>query len=54
MKKKLQKIKRAWMNEREISTHVNNKSQIQTVQPEFTTWKYKVKLSAQAASGQVL
>ena len=54
MKKKLQKIKRTWMNEHEISTHVNNKSQIQTVQPEITTWKYKVKLSAEAASGHVL
>ena len=41
------------MNEHEISIHVNN-SRIQIVQPEFTTWKYKVKLSAEAASGGVL
>ena len=33
------------MNEHEISIHVNNNSQIQIVQPEFTTWKYKAKLS---------
>ena len=42
------------MNKHEISSlHVNN-SRIQIVQPEFTTWKYKVKLSAEAASGGVL
>ena len=33
------------MNEHEISIHVNSNSQIQIVQPEFTTWKYKAKLS---------
>ena len=27
---------------------------VQIVQHEFTTWKYKVKLSAEAASGGVL
>ena len=42
------------MNEHEISIQVNNNSGIQIVQPEFTTWKYKVKLSAEAASGSVL
>ena len=36
------------MNEHERSIHVNNNSQIQVVKPEFTTWKYKVKLSAEA------
>ena len=41
------------MNEHEISIHVNN-SRIQTGQSEFITWKYKVKLSAEAASGGVL
>ena len=38
------------MNEHEISIHVNN-SRIQIVQSEFTTCKYKVKLSAESASG---
>ena len=42
------------MNEHEISIYVNNNSQIKIVQPEFTTWKYKVKLSAEAASRGVL
>ena len=42
------------MNEHEISIHVNNKSRIKIVQPDFTTWKYKVKLSAEAATGHVL
>ena len=37
-----------------ISIHVNNNSRLQIVQPEFTTWKYKVKLSAEAANGAVL
>ena len=37
------------MNEHEISTYVNN-SRIQIRQPEFTSWKYKVELSAEAAS----
>ena len=37
------------MNEHEISIHVNN-SRLQIVQLEFTTWKYKVKLSAEAAN----
>ena len=27
---------------------------IQTVQPKFLTWKYKVKLNAEAANGGVL
>ena len=51
---KIIKIKRTWMNEHEISIHVNNKSRIQIVQPDFTTWKDKVKLSAEAATGHVL
>ena len=38
------------MNEHEISIHVNNNSGIEIVQPEFKTWKYKLKLSAEAAS----
>ena len=42
------------MNEHEISIRVNNNLRIQTVQPEFTTWKYKIKLSAEVASGGVL
>ena len=42
------------MNEHEISIQVSNSPRIQIVQPEFTTWKYKVKLSAEAASGGVL
>ena len=42
------------MNENEISIHVNSNSRIQVVQPESTTWKYKVKLNAEAASGGVL
>ena len=42
------------MNEHEISIHANNNSRLQIVQPEFTTWKCKVKLSAEAASGGVL
>ena len=50
---KITKIK-LQMNEHEISIHVNSNSRIQIVQPEFTTWKYKVKLSAEAASGGVL
>ena len=41
------------MNEHEISIHVND-SQLQIVQLEFTTQKYKVKLSAEAANGSVL
>ena len=40
------------MNELEISIHVNN-SRLQIVQPEFTIWKYKVKLSAKAANRSV-
>ena len=39
------------MNEHEMSIHVNNNSRIQIVQSEFTTCKYKVKLSAESASG---
>ena len=42
------------MNEHEISFQVNNNSGLQIVQPAFTTWKYKVKLSAEAANGSVL
>ena len=42
------------MNEHEISIHVNNNSRLQIVQPELTTWKYKVKLSAEVANGGVL
>ena len=38
------------MNEHESSIHVNNNSRIQVVKPAFTTWEYKVKLSAEAAS----
>ena len=41
------------MNEHEISIRVNN-ARIQVVRPEFTNWKYKLKLSAEAASGGVL
>ena len=48
VKKKLQK------NEHEISIRVNNNSGLQTVQPEFTIWKYKVKLSAEAANEGLL
>ena len=32
----------------------NNNSRLQIVQSEFTTWKYQVKLSTEAASGGVL
>ena len=42
------------MNEHEIYIHVNNNSRVETVHPEFTTWKYKTKLSAEAASRGVL
>ena len=45
--------KKLRMNEHEISIHVNN-SRIQILQSEFTTWKYKVKLGAEVASGGVL
>ena len=31
------------MNEHEISIQVKNNSRLQIVQPQFTTWKYKVK-----------
>ena len=41
------------MNEHEIFLHVNN-SRLQIVQFEFTTWKYKVELSAEAVNGSVL
>ena len=34
------------MNEHDISIHVNKNSRIQLVQPEFTTWKYKLDQSA--------
>ena len=53
MWKKITKTK-LQMNEHEISIHANNNSQIEIVQPEFTTWKYKVKLSVEAASRRVL
>ena len=49
---KIMKIK-LQMNEHEISFHVNN-SRLQIVQLEFTTQKYKVKLSAEAANRSVL
>ena len=42
------------MNEHEISVHVNNNSRLQIVQSEFTTWQYKLKLSAEAANESVL
>ena len=42
------------MNEHEISVQVSNNPRIQIVQLEFTTWKYKVKLNAEAASRAVL
>ena len=42
------------MNEHEISIQVSNSPRIQIVQPEFTTWKYKVKLNAEVASRAVL
>ena len=48
VKKKLQ------MNKHEICIHVNNNSRLQIVQPEFTIWKYKVKLSAEAANEGLL
>ena len=38
------------MNEHEISSHVSENSKLHIVQPEFSTWKYKVKLSAEAVS----
>ena len=49
---KITKVK-LQMNEHQISIHVNKNSRIQIVQPVFTTWKYIVKLSAEAASGDV-
>ena len=42
------------MNEHEISSHVSENSKLHIVQPEFSTWKYKVKLSAEAVSRGVL
>ena len=42
------------MNEHELSIYVNKNSRIEIVQPEFTTRKYKVKLSAEVSSGGVL
>ena len=42
------------MKEHKISTHVKKNSRIEIVQPEFTTRKYKVKLSAEASSRGVL
>ena len=42
------------INEHEISIHVNNNSRLQIVQPKFTTWKCKVKLSAEGANESVL
>ena len=50
---KMTKIK-LQMNEHEKSFHVNNNWRRQIVQFEFTTWKCKVKLSAEAANGGVL
>ena len=39
------------MNEDEIYFHANNNSRPQIVQPEFSTWRYKIKLNAEAANG---
>ena len=50
---KITKIK-LQMNEHEISIYVNNSSRLQIEQPEFTTWKHKKKISAEAANGSVL
>ena len=41
------------MNEHEVSIHVNI-SRLQIVHDEFTTWKHKVKLSAETANRSVL
>ena len=38
------------MNKHEISINVNKNSLFQIIQPEFATWKYKIKLGAEAAS----
>ena len=38
----------------EWTWNVNKNSRIQIEQPEFTTWKYKVKLGTEAANGGVL
>ena len=46
--------KKLQMNEHKISIPVNNNSRLQIVQREFTTWKDKVKLSAEAANGGIL
>ena len=50
---KITKIK-LQMNDHKISFQVINNSRLQIVQVEFTIWKYKVKLSAEAANGGVL
>ena len=43
------------MNEHEIYFHVSDNSWLQTVPPWiYKTWKYKVKLSAEAANGGAL
>ena len=42
------------MNMKHLFIHVNNNLRFEILQPEFTTWKYKVKLSAEAATGGVL
>ena len=41
------------MNEHEIFFQANN-AQLQIVQLEFTSWKYKVKLNAEAANLGIL
>ena len=53
VKKKITKIK-LQMNDHKISFQVINNSRLQIVQLEFIIWKYKVKLSAEAANGGVL
>ena len=49
-----EKITKTKLQINEISIHVHSNSRIQIVQHEFITWKYKVKISADAASGGVL
>ena len=54
VKKKLRKYNCKSMNMKHLFIHVNNNLRFEILQPEFTTWKYKVKLSAEAATGGVL
>ena len=42
------------MNEYEIEFQGNNNLRLQIVQAQFTNWKYKVKLSTEAANRGVL